>query len=166
MPHPAFIHHPLNRRHSSLNVAMPADIRTMTLIRRLSLCLLALALLPGATLQAQMSSTSVRDAVAISSTVATGDCHQAMSMPPSTDTVDAGHHPGPASGATHAGECCGDADAKDSCSGACPCPTALAALPLSSSSASDPMLQQRWQAVGFQGRDRFAEGPPRRPPIG
>lgn len=162
---PAFIVGPLNRRHAWLNVDRPADIRTMPLLRRLSLYLLALALLPGAAPQAWMASAMAHEAAAPSALVVDADCHAVAAAGPVTahhDAMQGGHDA--ATGAL-AG-CCGDAGDTEDCGGTCPCPGALAALPLAAANGTILAHHRHWRGAGLHARDRVAEGPPKRPPIG
>jgi len=135
----------------------------MTLLRRLCLCLLALALLPGATLQARMLQAPViADAAStkLEHAMPARGCHQALP----TQDVDAGN-----AHARHdheaAEDCCGDGASSPDCSQHCACPATAPAPPLAVTATAFAMHQPRWSVSVAQGNDRIAHGPPKRPPI-
>ncbi|AKC86877.1 hypothetical protein [Pseudoxanthomonas suwonensis] len=140
----------------------------MTLLRRLSLCLLALALLPGAPVQARLAmaaSTAPQAAPAGALADAqTGGCHGAEVAPASEAART--HHRDTAPGAGHPADCCGDTTAGHGCETACPCPSSITALPPAPQALPAAAHDRRWNTAGHIGRAGPADGPPKRPPIG
>lgn len=163
---PRVIARALNLRHGWLTVATPAHFPAMTLLRRLCLCLLALALLPGATLQARMLAMPL--AAAAHATVVQTDhgtpaaaCHDAAPAPDAgsgnVHARDAGEAPD---------DCCGGGTSPADCSQHCACPAATPALPLAESPIGFDVRQPLQSVAGLHGTARLADGPPKRPPIG
>ncbi len=134
-------------------------------LHRLPSCLLMLVLVAGMLLQARTAAAMPEMPQPTSGEVASlsaAGCHEAVAPPRAepAPATHAGH--GESTGA--AADCCDDAS-PDACGSACPCPGAPAALapacPAPPAATRDPQPQ----AAGLHGRDRVAEGPPRRPPI-
>lgn len=139
----------------------------MTLLRRLSLCLLALALLPGAPVQARLAMAASAAPQAVTAGPAAearaDDCHGAEKAPaPAADT----RHGDAAPGASHPADCCGDTADGHGCENACPCPPSITALPPVPQALSAPAHAHRWHSAGHPGRTGPADAPPNRPPIG
>ncbi|MBO9717297.1 MAG: hypothetical protein J7507_10945, partial [Pseudoxanthomonas sp.] len=90
----------------------------MTLLRRLCICLLALALLPGATLQARILATPIAPAgpAQPQHDEAAADCHAALPV----QEADSGNAD-PRQGAGPADDCCGDGASSAGCSQHCAC---------------------------------------------
>lgn len=143
----------------------------MTTLRRLLLCLFALALLPGAQARVAMPAQAAVAAVADAAGAEPGGCHDAPIVEPATHpgAFHADSDPGGAADdATPPTDCCpGHDDEAPACGGACACPglapTALMHAPV----AGSAFLEGRsWQRHGHATRTSPPDGPPQRPPIG
>jgi len=141
------------------------------LFRRLCLCLLALALLPGAPVQAHMAMAAGMEktapAGAIAPTLADADadarsdCHEAMAAPAVTGSMAAD-----ADRTMHTPDCCGDADGGHHCGDGCACPPATAtALPPPLPTLRAAIPGHHWYVLRFAGHTGPGHAPPRRPPI-
>jgi len=145
------------------------------LFRRLCLCLLALALLPGAPVQAHMAmaagmertapagvtAPTLADADADADADARSGCHEAMAAPAVTGSMAAD-----ADRTMHSPDCCADAAGGPPSGDGCPCPPATATAlppPLPTLRATTP--GRHWGMLRFAGHTGPGHAPPRRPPI-
>jgi hypothetical protein len=148
----------------------------MTTLRRLLLCLFALALLPGAQARVAMPEQGVVvvAAMADATDAHAGGCHDAPIVEPATRL--AAQHAGAgsdhaANGAADAAssmDCCpGHDGGMPSCGDACACPLLLTIAVLPAPLAGPAFHErQAWQRQGHSARTGPTDGPPRRPPIG
>jgi hypothetical protein len=144
----------------------------MTSFRRFLLCLFALALLPGASVQAS-TAMAMAHGHAATPAIATqapsaGDsgtgCHERI---PAQPEADAGHPPEPATDTAGHADCCdGMGDDAHDCGQSCACAAFATALAVGQPRLALPTDRRTWSTADRVGRIGSADGPPNRPPIG